>query len=69
MLLTEFETTFAAIEGPQTYAFDNAATGIGYIGNIRGVFNRPSSEHKRLKQPKNVETSDYDLNDLESDLH
>jgi len=39
MLSTEFEPAFTAIERPQTYAFDNAATGTGYMGNIRGVIN------------------------------
>ena len=39
MLSTGFEPAFAAIELPQTYAVDSAATRIGYIGNIRGMIN------------------------------
>jgi len=39
MLSTGFEQAFAAIERPQTYALDSAATGIGYNGNIRGIIN------------------------------
>ena len=47
MLSTGFEPSFPAIERLQFYALEGVVTGIGYIGNIRGIVNWPLPENTR----------------------